>query len=123
MNAADAFDRRVARRLGMYRAWCRSNRIDITPGGEVAEDVATQIVGYHGTDTLAVQRSEGRLSPLLRMRRHGRGYLYDLRSCALFVETGYDAMLDEHLSREARNPEVHPAAEALAINARTTTGG
>jgi hypothetical protein len=115
MTAATDFNGRVTRRLGLYRAWCRRNRIDVTPGREVSEEVATRIVGYHGTDALAVQRAEGRLSPLLRLRRHGRGYLYDLHSCALFVETGYDAMLDEHLS-----PEVHVGTKAIAAHAGTT---
>lgn len=99
MTAAADFDKRITRRLGIYRAWCRRNRIDVTPGGEVSEEVAGIIVGYRGTDTLAVQRAEGRLSPLLRVRRLGRSYLYDLASCALLVETGYDAMFDEKVTK------------------------
>ncbi|MFL9936301.1 hypothetical protein P0D88_46575 [Paraburkholderia sp. RL18-103-BIB-C] len=102
MTAAADLDKRVTRRLGIYRAWCRKHGIDVTPGGEVAEEIAARIIGYgpNRGETLAVQRAEGRLSPLLRVRRLGRSYLYDLASCALFVETGYDAMLDEHLTRD-----------------------
>ncbi|SAK77733.1 hypothetical protein AWB81_03757 [Caballeronia arationis] len=92
-------DERVTRRLSTLRAWCRKEGIDVTPGGEISEEAATRAVGYRGTEALAVQRAEGRLSPLLRVRRLGRSYLYDLASCALFVETGYDAMIDENVTR------------------------
>jgi hypothetical protein len=96
---ATHFDKRITRRLRELRNWCRREGIDVTPGGEVSEEAATRAVGYRGTDTLAVQRAEGRLSPLLRLRRHGRGYLYDLHSCAVFIESRYDAMLDENVTK------------------------
>jgi hypothetical protein len=100
-TAATDLDKRIARRLSKLRAWCHRQGVDITPGGEVSEEAATRAVGYHGTDTLAVQRAEGRLPPLLRLRPHGRGYLYDLHSCAVFIESRYDAWLDENVSRDA----------------------
>ncbi|WP_228938231.1 hypothetical protein [Paraburkholderia saeva] len=102
LPAAD-FDKRVTRRLRVVLAWCRKEHIDVTPGLEVSEAVAARIIGY-GPDrgeTLAVQRAEGRVSPLLRFRQLGRGYLYDLHSCAVFIEEKYDRMLDESLSRDA----------------------
>ena len=99
MTAAADLDKRVTRLAGRYRAWCRREGVMVTPGGEVSEKIAGIILGYRGIDVLAVQRAEGRLSPLLRVRRLGRSYLYDLASCALVVESGYDAMLDEKVTK------------------------
>lgn len=100
-TAAD-LDKRIARRLRFLRDWCRRQHIELTPGGEISEEAANRAVGYSwGSDTLATQRNEGRLSPLLRLRPHGRGYLYDLHSCAVFIESRYDAWLDENVSRDA----------------------
>lgn len=100
MSDAADFDKRVTRRVHKVLAWCRREAIDVTPGGEVSEEVAGRIIGYRGADTLAVQRAEGRLSPLLHVRRLGRTYFYDLASCALFIEQGFDAMLDENVTRD-----------------------
>jgi hypothetical protein len=95
------FDKRVTRREKEFRAWCRRENIDVTPGGEVSEKTAGILIGYQGRDTLAVQRMEGRLPPELRVRCLGRGYLYDVYSCAVFVEAGYDAWFDANVSRDA----------------------
>ncbi|GJH22237.1 hypothetical protein CBA19CS22_36865 [Caballeronia novacaledonica] len=85
-----SFEERVAVKLARLEAWCLDNGVTVSAAGEVDEASACALLSYTSRDALRHQAAEGRLSPVLRRRRCGPRWLYELESIAEEIVLAYE---------------------------------